>query len=179
MAEAGPKNKHLGALAARSGRLNRSGNCLRRFAVFVTGMPEFSAPWAQLEKLMRRFCRSGLVLLPLLTLATTAAPRSPVWAAAFDGNWSVVIITENGTCDRAYRYPVRVVNGELRYEGEAGIAISGRVDGSGKLSATISRGQQSASGTGRLSRSSGSGTWSGKSKTDACSGRWEAERRDG
>jgi len=129
---------------------------------------------------MRRFCRFGLVLMPLLALAAGAAiGLHPALAASFDGSWSVVVITENGTCDRAYRYPVRVVNGEIRYEGEAGIAISGRVDGSGKLSATISRGEQSASGTGRLTRTAGSGTWSGKSKTSACSGRWEAERREG
>jgi hypothetical protein len=129
---------------------------------------------------MRRFFRFGLVLAPLMLAgAFMAAPQRPAGAAAFDGSWSVVIITENGTCDRAYRYPVRVVNGELRYEGEAGIAISGRVDGSGKLNATISRGEQSASGTGRLSRTAGSGTWSGKSRTSACSGRWEAERREG
>lgn len=110
--------------------------------------------------------------------AVLAAPLGTAGAASFDGSWSVVVITENGTCDRAYRYPVRVVNGEIRYEGEAGIAISGRVDGSGKLSATISRGDQNASGRGRLSRASGSGTWSGKSKTSMCSGRWEAERRE-
>lgn len=129
---------------------------------------------------MRRFCRFGvpfLAMLALLVLAGTA--ERPAFAASFDGNWSVVVITENGTCDRAYRYPVRVVNGTLKYEGEAGIAITGRVDGSGKLNATISRGAQSANGTGRLSRTAGTGTWSGKSKNSACSGRWEAERREG
>jgi hypothetical protein len=129
---------------------------------------------------MRRFFRFGLVLAPLMLAgALTAAPQRLAGAATFDGSWSVVIITENGTCDRAYRYPVRVVNGQLRYEGEAGIQISGQVDGSGKLNATISRGEQSASGSGRLTRMAGSGTWSGKSKASACSGRWEAERRAG
>lgn len=127
---------------------------------------------------MRRFRPFGLFLLPAVAVAVIAAPR-PVPAASFDGNWSVVVITETGTCDRAYRYPVRVVNGQIRYEGEAGIEISGRVDGSGKLSATISRGEQSAKGSGRLARAKGSGTWSGKSTTSVCSGRWEAERREG
>jgi hypothetical protein len=141
---------------------------------------QFGAFWPDPEISMRRFCRFGLFLMPLLAIALfAAAGQRAALAASFDGSWSVVIITDNGTCDRAYRYPVRVVNGEIRYEGEAGIAISGRVDGSGKLNATISRGEQSASGTGRLSRASGSGTWSGKSKTSACSGRWEAERREG
>lgn len=127
---------------------------------------------------MPRFCRLGLFLLPIVAAGFAAGQRS-AQAAPFDGNWSVVVITESGTCDRAYRYPVRVVNGQIKYEGEAGIAISGRVDGSGKLSATISRGEQSAKGSGRLSRASGAGTWSGKSSTSVCSGRWEAERRDG
>jgi hypothetical protein len=128
---------------------------------------------------MRRFSRFGLVLAPLIFAgALTMAPQRPARAASFDGTWSVVVITESGTCDRAYRYPVRVVKGQIKYEGEAGINIQGRVDGSGKLSATISRGDQSASGHGRLSRTSGSGTWSGKSKTSTCSGRWEAEKRE-
>jgi hypothetical protein len=118
----------------------------------------------------------ALVLISAALIGLGAASgRAP--AANFDGNWSVLIITENGDCDRAYRYPVRVVNGQLRYEGEAGVTISGRVDGSGKISATVSRGEQSANGSGRLSPSSGTGTWKGKSSTTACTGRWEAEKR--
>lgn len=129
---------------------------------------------------MRKFRCSGVFLALFLAGVGLSGPgQRPAQAAAFDGHWSVVVITENGTCDRAYRYPVRVVNGAIKYEGEAGIDITGRVDASGKLNATISRGEQSANGTGRLSRSAGTGTWSGKSKTSACSGRWEAERREG
>jgi hypothetical protein len=115
------------------------------------------------------------IFAALACLSGTAGPTPA--ASNFDGNWSVLIITENGDCDRAYRYPVRVVNGQLRYEGEAGVTISGRVDGSGRISATVSRGEQSANGSGRLSPSSGSGTWKGKSSTTACAGRWEAEKR--
>lgn len=127
---------------------------------------------------MRAVRRFALLPALILLLATAWQPQRRAAAASFDGNWSVVVITDEGSCDRAYRYPVRVVNGELRYEGEAGISVSGRVDGSGRLSATISRGEQSASGSGRLTQRVGSGTWSGKSKTSACSGRWQAERRD-
>jgi hypothetical protein len=118
-----------------------------------------------------------LVFAVLIGLGSTA--RQTPAASTFDGEWSVVIITEAGTCDRAYRYPVQVVNGELKYDGEAAVAISGRVDPSGKLNATIRRGEQSASGSGRLSPSSGAGTWKGKSSTTACAGRWEAEKRTG
>jgi hypothetical protein len=124
-----------------------------------------------------RFTRPLLLTLAFSAGLTALASRAP--AANFDGNWSVLIITEDGTCDRAYRYPVRVTNGRLSYEGEAGVAISGRVDPSGKISATVQRGEQSANGSGRLSSSSGSGTWKGKSSTTACTGTWQAEKRAG
>jgi hypothetical protein len=95
----------------------------------------------------------------------------------FDGAWSVLIITDSGECDRAYRYGVRIAGGRILYDGEAGISFTGRVGTDGRLTATVSRGSQVASGSGRLSRDSGEGTWSGKSPTGRCSGRWEAERR--
>jgi hypothetical protein len=115
-----------------------------------------------------------------VVLAGLAVSTGPTPAKSnFDGQWSVLIITEDGTCDRAYRYPVKVVNGVLSYEGEAGVEISGRVDPSGRIKATVQRGEQSANGSGRLTSSSGTGTWKGKSSTTACAGRWEAEKRAG
>jgi len=112
--------------------------------------------------------------VPLLALGWA----SPAFSAAkYDGNWSVVVITERGDCDRAYRYPVRVVNGTIQYLNEAGVSITGRVDGNGRLRATIRRGQQHAEGNGRLSTATGAGVWSGRDSIKQCSGRWEAERR--
>jgi hypothetical protein len=98
-------------------------------------------------------------------------------AAKYDGDWSVVVITEKGDCDRAYRYPVKVVNGAIQYSSEAGISITGRVDGNGRLQASIRRGQQQANGSGQLNGTGGTGVWSGKDSVMECSGRWEAERR--
>jgi hypothetical protein len=99
--------------------------------------------------------------------------------AAYDGAWSVLIVTEAGVpvCDRAYRYAVNISKGAIRYAGDAGINLSGRVSGNGAVSVTVSRGSQSATGKGRMSSSQGSGTWSGRSGSQQCSGRWEAERR--
>jgi hypothetical protein len=119
------------------------------------------------------------LVLALALLAGLTASIQPAPAANFDGQWSVLIITEDGTCDRAYRYPVTVTNGVLSYEGEAGVTLSGKVDPSGKINATIRRGEQSANGSGRLSASSGSGTWKGKSSTSACAGTWQAVRGAG
>ena len=117
----------------------------------------------------------ALAILAGTALGTRQTPA----ASTYDGQWSVLIITEAGSCDRAYRYPVTVTNGVLSYEGEASVQLSGKVDASGKINATIQRGEQSANGSGRLSAATGSGTWKGKSSTSACAGTWQAERRAG
>jgi hypothetical protein len=110
--------------------------------------------------------------------AAVAATNAPASArTVYDGVWSVLVITEAGTCDRAYRYPVEIVNGRLRHasEGDASFIIAGRVQPGGTVSVSVSRGDQRASGAGRLSRSDGAGLWSAPS--GPCSGRWIAERR--
>jgi len=113
----------------------------------------------------------GLTLGAMLLSATASA------RGTFEGNWSVLVITESGTCDAAYRYAVRVANGAVHYSGESGINVSGRVDDSGRVTVTIGRGEQRAEGRGRLSDGVGSGTWSGRSPNSRCQGRWEAEKR--
>jgi hypothetical protein len=109
--------------------------------------------------------------------APARAPAPPPSVAQFDGNWSVSIITDSGTCDRGYRYAVRILNGQIYYN-NPNINLSGQVNARGYVSVQVGAGSQQAVGTGRLSRDYGDGTWSGRSATDQCSGRWEAERRD-
>ncbi len=122
--------------------------------------------------------RQTLTAIALATPILVVAGAAPAFSTAkYDGNWSVVVITEWGDCDRAYRYPVQVVNGVIRYLNEAGISITGRVDANGRLQASIRRGDQHAQGSGRLSGASGWGVWSGRDSVKQCSGRWEAERR--
>ena len=104
-----------------------------------------------------------------------AAPAAK--AAPQDGNWSVLIITEKGTCDKAYRYSVGVANGEVRYKGDASVNFNGTVDAGGAVKVTIRLGEQGANGTGRLSKDSGQGTWRGVGSGGECAGHWEAERR--
>lgn len=123
-----------------------------------------------------------VLLFFAVTLATVglAGPATTVQAqtqARYDGFWSVLIVTEAGTCDRAYRYGLRIAQGVVHYDGEAGVTMTGRVDRNGRVTVTLSRGQQSAQGSGRLSGDEGTGTWRGSSSTNQCSGYWEAERR--
>ena len=115
------------------------------------------------------------VLITLAGLGTADAARKPVNVPnAFDGSWSIEVITTSGNCDRAYRYGVRIENGEARYPG-SDFTITGRVAGNGAVRATISRGSDSANVVGRLTREgAGNGTWKA---TGGCSGNWNAERR--
>ena len=84
-----------------------------------------------------------------------------------------MIVTQKGTCDRAYRYPIRIRNGAMLAEGSSPATINGKVASNGQVTVTVSAGSKSATGSGRLSGTAGSGSWTG----GECSGTWEAERR--
>ena len=94
----------------------------------------------------------------------------------FDGTWSVEVVTQQGACDRAYRYSVIIQNGRARYGGPENFNVQGQVRPNGSVSASIARGQDRANVTGRLSGSAGTGTWS-TSGGRVCSGHWNAEKR--
>lgn len=119
--------------------------------------------------------RFGLCALMVFGMAT-AHGGSPARAASLDGDWRVNIVTRSGNCDPAYSYPVKLSGGRISYAGSGDFQINGTVSEAGAVRVEISRGEQRASGTGKLSGSNGAGEWSGKSATDACSGRWEATR---
>lgn len=132
---------------------------------------------------MNRFARtlhltaSAFAVFTLLAVTARPAVPAPIVAgkATFDGSWSVLIVTEKGTCDRAYRYPVKIESGSVGYAGTASFDVNGRVTPNGAISVTVSRGNQSASGSGRLFGADGSGRWS--TPSGECSGTWTAERR--
>lgn len=111
--------------------------------------------------------------------AARTASKTPARSSSFDGLWSVLIITEQGTCDRGYRYAVRIRGGSVSHADPANSSfrIAGRVGGGGAISVNVARGNQSAHGSGRMSRNSGVGRW--RSGRGECSGVWQAERRGG
>jgi hypothetical protein len=98
-------------------------------------------------------------------------------SAAFDGRWSVVIGTRSGPCDPQYRFGVRIINGNITYEGGGAANAQGRVSPSGTVTVSVSSGPQAASGQGRLTRDYGTGTWRGQGPGGACSGAWQAWRQ--
>jgi hypothetical protein len=118
--------------------------------------------------------RAALALIALSFAGALGAVAPAAATANYDGLWSVVIVTQKGTCDRAYRYPVRISNGAVQNDGPSLINVSGKVGGNGAVTVLVSAGDKSASGTGKLSGKAGGGKWSG----GECAGIWEAERRD-
>jgi hypothetical protein len=95
-------------------------------------------------------------------------------AGQFDGQWSVEVLTRKGDCDKAYRYPVAIQNGALRYGGPEAFNASGSVGANGAVRGSISRDTLRANVTGRLSGGAGAGTWH---TSGGCSGNWNAEKR--
>jgi hypothetical protein len=118
-----------------------------------------------------------VALAGMLVIAATpseAAKRGR--SSAYDGLWSVSIRTQAGPCDPSYRYPARIVGGQIRQaDNDFSYQISGAVVGSGGIAVTVSKGGQSATGYGRLHGSSGGGRWSAGG--NACYGTWSAMRR--
>ena len=116
---------------------------------------------------------AGGLALSLAAILSAAFPATS--APSYDGLWSVVIVTEKGTCDRAYRYPVKIDNGAVGYAGGASFDVNGKVAPTGAVVVTVSKAGKSATGTGRMSATDGAGTWTAAG--GECSGTWSAERR--
>jgi hypothetical protein len=112
---------------------------------------------------MRRIAVSIGWLSVALGLSVSAAA-----AANHDGNWSVLVVTEKGECDRAYRYEVTVADGRVNFNRDPGISVAGTVAPNGAVKVSISGG---------LANDNGAGTWHGSGQTGACAGHWEASRR--
>ena len=122
--------------------------------------------------MISRFFRAGV----LAFLCAAALPDIASAQRAYDGNWSVLIVTERGTCDRAYRYGISIRGGRVHYDGGA-VNFTGNVAANGAVNVRVTSGSAAANGSGRLGRSEGQGRWSGQSSGNRCSGYWTAERR--
>jgi hypothetical protein len=113
----------------------------------------------------------------LVTVAVAVAIASDAAQAssAFDGGWSVRIVTNRGACDPDSSFGVEIRDGNVY--GSGGIPVHGRVAGNGAVTVSVASGERRADGSGRLSGNSGGGTWRGVGSQGACSGRWSASRR--
>lgn len=121
---------------------------------------------------------AGLVLA--MSLGSPADARTSERAMGrntYDGNWSVLIVTNSGPCDRGYRYGLSIRGGRVFYTGSLAVNVDGQVAPNGSVRVRVSAGSQGATGIGRLSRDYGEGSWRGIGSSGSCSGTWTAERR--
>lgn len=111
-------------------------------------------------------------------MPSDAAPRRrAALTNAYDGVWSVSIVTLRGDCDRGYRYPLRIAGGHVvKADTDPAYAVAGAVGRGGAIGVTVAGGGKSATGYGRLARNAGRGVW--RTSDSRCSGQWTAERRE-
>ena len=111
------------------------------------------------------------VALASVAQAATKRGASP---NAFDGRWSVMVITEQGACDRASRLSLGISNGRIEMA-DAMAAAAGTGDKRGRVAVRVMQGADVLAASGSLGAGAGSGKWRAPSKQ--CAGRWVAERR--
>jgi hypothetical protein len=110
------------------------------------------------------------------SLSSDAAPAARQGSANFDGLWSVVILTQQGPCDRSYRYPARIVGSRVsQANADPSYRLYGAVSRSGAIRVIVVRGSQWADGRGRLTDGHGAGNWT--TSGGQCAGQWTAMRR--
>ncbi len=112
----------------------------------------------------RTVSRAALALIAVSFAGALGAAAPAAATPGYDGLWeSVVIMTQKRarTCDRSYRYPVRISNGAVQNDGPSLINVSGKVGGNGAVPVLVSAGDKSATGIGKLSGKVGGGKWSG------------------
>ena len=90
---------------------------------------------------MRSFAKL-LVFGALMMGAAYGVQPAAAVAGGLDGIWSVLIITEKGDCDSAYRYEVKVANGHVSYAGDASLDMNGTVTPSGLVKVSIRPGSK-------------------------------------
>jgi hypothetical protein len=98
-----------------------------------------------------------------------AATGAFAQSAQYDGNWSVLVLTERGECNSVYRLPIIIESGQARYGGPWKVTVSGSVAASGAVRGSIGASGASVNVSGRLAGAAGSGTWTSGGST-TCSG---------
>lgn len=120
--------------------------------------------------MISKIARAGILAFAIAVPAfDTAAATS-----AYDGPWSLSIVTQRGDCDRTYHFNVQITNGIVTSPGLN--KFRGRVSSGGRVRVSVSAGDKYAAGSGRLSRTAGRGSWAGHSGNARCSGYWTVQR---
>src|SRR4051794_39086265 len=138
--------KQIGAVARSSSQMTSYCTAHKRWPAKARVNPVNN----DLEAAMTRFPAfraAAPALAAFGILAATVPASAPASARSnFDGTWSVLIVTQKGTCDRAYRYPVKIDNGSVGYPGGASFTGSGQGGDKGPVVVRGERGGPHAHG---------------------------------
>lgn len=96
--------------------------------------------------------------------------------SAYDGPWSIVIMTRGGTCQSGMRYGVDISHGQIINPAAGAADVQGRITPRGAVRVTVRSGGAWALGSGRLGRVAGGGVWHGEGSSGLCNGTWVAQR---
>jgi hypothetical protein len=116
-------------------------------------------------------------LILVLALASVVVAGAAIARTVYDGDWSVLIVSNSGSCGSSYRYGVQIADGAVIYDGGGMITMQGRVTPKGAVRVIVRAGSQWADGSGRLTKMRGGGVWKGQGTGGVCAGTWVAERR--
>jgi len=115
----------------------------------------------------------------LSTAFAIVCSAPPAFAAPFDGNWHMVLVTTNGHCG-VINIGMAVNGGHI--SATSGkfvmhkIALAGLISGTGQTKINGVAGPRQAVGTGRFTKAKGVGKWNGTGPSGVCSGVWTAVR---
>jgi type 1 fimbria pilin len=114
--------------------------------------------------------RYVLLAAAFAAAATLAAAPASADSNAYDGLWTVTVVTKTGSCEPTTSSTLTVTDGKVS---AGGAAVSGKVGRAGLVRVSIN----GAYANGQLNGKTGSGKWNGASAGVPCSGRWEASRQ--
>jgi len=114
------------------------------------------------------------IIAAVVMTGGSVSSEAAVGANPYDGQWSVVIYTLRGDCDRAARYSLQIAGGRVQAQNPI-YRADGEVQRSGAIRVVVTQGGRYASGSGRLAGNSGRGSW--RTDNGRCSGQWTAARR--
>jgi hypothetical protein len=124
-----------------------------------------------MKTMLRPIC-AAIIAAAAVTGGSVASEAAA--ARPYDGQWSVVIHTLRGSCDRAVRYSLQIAGGRVQARDPL-YQAAGAVQPSGAIRVVVMQGGRYASGSGQLAGNSGRGYW--RTDNGQCSGQWTAERR--
>ena len=105
----------------------------------------------------------------IAALISVSGSLAAVGQTAYDGVWTVTILTKAGSCEPTAQYAVTVADGKISGPQN----VSGVVGREGRVKVSIG----AAYAIGQLDAKSGSGKWNAASGGVPCSGSWEASRQ--